>query len=109
MFCRETCEVTIQTNSEKLGGEGKVVQIDESKVGKRKYHRGHRVEGQWIFGGISRRRFEEMCSSGSRRSERGNTKEWIEPGTLIVSDCWKSYHNLDKHGLFTPNRVKGVR
>jgi len=20
------------------------------------------------------------------------------PGTLIVSDCWKSYHNLDKHG-----------
>ena len=25
-------------------------------------------------------------------------KDWIEPGTLIVSDCWKSYHNLDKHG-----------
>ena len=25
-------------------------------------------------------------------------KEWIEPGTLIVSDCWKSYHSLDKHG-----------
>ena len=52
MFCRETCEVTIQRNSEKLGGDGKVVQIDESKVGKRKYHRGHRVEGQWVFGGI---------------------------------------------------------
>ena len=52
MFCRETCEVTIQKKSEKIGGEGKVVQIDESKVGKRKYHRGHRVEGQWVFGGI---------------------------------------------------------
>lgn len=38
--------------SEKIGGVGKVVQIDESKVGKRKYHRGHRVEGQWVFGGI---------------------------------------------------------
>ena len=25
-------------------------------------------------------------------------KDWIEPGTLIVSDCWKSYHNLNKHG-----------
>ena len=52
MFCRETCEVTIQKKSEKIGGEGKVVQIDESKVGKRKYHRGHSVEGQWVFGGI---------------------------------------------------------
>ena len=25
-------------------------------------------------------------------------QDWIEPGTLIVSDCWKSYHNLDKYG-----------
>lgn len=36
----------------KLGGPGKTVQIDESKIGKRKYHRGHHVEGQWVFGGI---------------------------------------------------------
>ena len=34
------------------GGPGKLVQIDESKVGQRKYHRGHVVEGQWVFGGI---------------------------------------------------------
>ena len=39
-------------DSESIGGEGKVVQIDESKFGKRKYHRGHHVEGQWVFGGI---------------------------------------------------------
>lgn len=25
-------------------------------------------------------------------------KEWIEPGTLIISDCWKAYCNLEKHG-----------
>ena len=30
----------------KIGGENKRVQIDESKIGKRKYHRGHRIEGQ---------------------------------------------------------------
>ena len=35
-----------------IEGYGKRVQIDESKFGKRKYHRGHRIEGQWVFGGI---------------------------------------------------------
>ena len=24
-------------------------------------------------------------------------KDWIEPGTTIVSDCWKTYVNLEKH------------
>ena len=31
MFCRETCEVTINSKSEKIVGKGKVVQIDENK------------------------------------------------------------------------------
>ena len=25
-------------------------------------------------------------------------QDWIEPGTIIVSDCWKAYVNLDKYG-----------
>lgn len=25
-------------------------------------------------------------------------QKWIEPGTIIVSDCWKAYCNLEKHG-----------
>ena len=112
MFCRETYEVTIQRNSEKLGSEEKVGQIYESKVGKRKYHRGHRVEGQEVFGGIEK---DSSCFlvALEDRSERGNTlayhKRLVEPGTLIVSECWKSYHNLVIHG-FTPNRepFKGV-
>ena len=28
-FCREVCEITQLKNAEKLGGEGKIVQIDE--------------------------------------------------------------------------------
>ncbi|KAB0801580.1 hypothetical protein PPYR_03766, partial [Photinus pyralis] len=37
-----------------LGGEGVTVEIDEAKRGKRKYNRGRRIEGQWVFGGIER-------------------------------------------------------
>ena len=93
MFCRETVE--------KLGCEGKVIQIDESKVGKRKYHRGHRVEGQCFFGGIeedSRRCFLVAVEDPREAALLSIIQDWIEPGTLLVSDCWKSYHNLDKDG-----------
>ena len=40
-----------------VGGEGKTVQIDESKIGKRKYHCGHMAEGQWVFSAIK----EDSC------------------------------------------------
>lgn len=33
-----------------IGGDGKIVEIDESKYGHRKYYRGHRDDGQWVFG-----------------------------------------------------------
>ena len=25
-------------------------------------------------------------------------ERWIEPGIVIISDCWKAYCNLEKHG-----------
>ena len=50
-FFRECCLTVLLDNSEKIGGNGVEVEIDESKFGKVKYYRGHRVEGQWVFGG----------------------------------------------------------
>ena len=34
----------------KIGGRGKIIQLDESKFGKRKFNRGRRVEGHWVLG-----------------------------------------------------------
>lgn len=87
---------------EHLGGPGKLVQIDESKIGKRKYHRGHVVEGQWVFGGIeedSRKCFIATVEDRTEKTLLTLIQEWIKPGTTIVSDCWKGYINLEKHGF----------
>ncbi|GFT13832.1 hypothetical protein TNCV_3023061 [Trichonephila clavipes] len=40
MFCREVCMAAVLKESEPLGGEGKIVEIDESMFGKMKYERG---------------------------------------------------------------------
>jgi hypothetical protein len=37
-----------------VGGDGIVVEVDESKFGKRKFNRGHHIEGAWVVGGIER-------------------------------------------------------
>ena len=68
-FCRDVCEIIMFENSEKLGGESKTVQIDESKFGKRKYHH---VEGQWVFGGIEQDGRKIISCSG-REPGRRNT------------------------------------
>ena len=53
-FAREVCVEIIQRVSEQIGGDGKEVEIDKSKFGKRKYHRGKRVDSVLVFGGIER-------------------------------------------------------
>ena len=100
-FCREVCEVNYLECEEKIGGPGKRVQIDECKFGKRKYHRGHRVEGQWVFGGIeegSRKSFMFAVDDRSEATLLPIIETFIEKGTTIISDCWKAYCNLEKHG-----------
>ena len=52
-YCREVCyRVVCDESMPQIGGPGKIVEIDESKFGKRKNHKGHNIEGQWVFGGI---------------------------------------------------------
>lgn len=100
-FSREVLFDSLVINKGKIGGPGKTVEIEESKFGKRKYNRGHRVEGQWVFGGIERETGQCFMVPVGRRDR--NTllpiiKEWILPGTTIMSDCWKAYDCLKDEG-----------
>ena len=72
-----------------------------SKFGKRKYHRGHRVEGQWVFRGIEEESMRSFMAALDKRDEATLLpliQKHIAPGTTIISDCWKAYCNLEKHG-----------
>lgn len=100
-FNREVCTVILEKNSEKIGGVGKTVEIDESKFGKRKFHKGRRVEGVWVFGGIERetkRCFFKCVEDRTKDTLLSIIKENICPGTTIISDCWKSYDCLQSEG-----------
>ncbi|CAB9519936.1 pore calcium channel protein 1 [Seminavis robusta] len=82
-----------------IGGIGVEVEIDESKFGKRKYHRGHRVDGVWVFGGVERTP-ERKCFLVAVEDRKKPTlealiKEFILPGSIIISDKFPSYEDLE--------------
>ena len=100
-FIREVLEHYTINNCKKIGGIGKIVEIDEAKFGKRKYNKGKRVERQWVFGAICRETREFFAVPVERRDKHtllAIIKEWILPGTIIYSDCWKSYDCLGDEG-----------
>lgn len=100
-FCREVCMEVCLMSSEPIGGVGMIVEIDESKFGKRKYERGRRVDGRWVFGGIergSRKTFFRVVENRGKDVLLAIIKEFVLPGTTIISDCWKSYDCLEDEG-----------
>lgn len=50
-YFRELIEASLDEEDTFIGGPNIVVEIDETKVGKRKHHRGHPVDGVWVLGG----------------------------------------------------------
>ena len=111
-FFQEACICAVMDNSQPIGGNGIEVEIDESKFGKRKYHRGHCVEGQWVFGG--REKYDKTRIFMIPVHNRKQTtlllliQKLIKPGSIIHSDCWKAYNKLTSMGYthITVNRSK---
>lgn len=80
-----------------IGGHGKIVEIDESKFGKRKYNRGHHIEGQWVFGGVERESNKFFLIPVEQRDKATLLpiiKKYILSGSTIISDCWAAYKTL---------------
>lgn len=86
-------------HQKQIGGDGIIVEIDEAKFGRRKYNRGRLITGQWLFGGIERGTKKIfILPVVSRKAEVliPIIKKHIAPGSIIYSDCWKAYEQIDK-------------
>jgi transposase-like protein len=101
-FCREVCISYCYDNTKTIGGEGTIVEIDEAKFGKRKFNVGRLLCGQWVFGGIERGSNNLFLVPVERRDSvtlLAIIKQYILPGTTIISDCWKAYDCLEQEGF----------
>ncbi|CEP16296.1 hypothetical protein [Parasitella parasitica] len=82
----------------RIGGEGVVVEIDESKFGKRKYNRERCVEGIWVVGGIERtkqrRCFMKVAENRNALALNEIIRRHILPGSIVHTDCWRAYRSI---------------
>jgi hypothetical protein len=88
------------TQNLRIGGDNIIVQIDETCLMKNKYHRGRLLRSQkWIFGGIVLGNHELFFFEYVERRNENTLLEIIRrrilPGTIIMSDMWGGYQNLE--------------
>ena len=103
-FCHDLCKQYIEENPTEIGGfndnaQPLVIEINESKIFHRKYHRGQWCEGHWVFGGVecgTDRCFLVTVPDRHAETLRAQVERWIFPGTHIVSDAWAAYAHLEQ-------------
>ena len=92
-----------------IGGPGVIVEVDETKLGKRKYNRGHRVEGVWVVVGVERtverRAFAVSVEKRDADTLREIVLNHVRPGSVIHTDLWKGYSWLDGDGRYSHGTV----
>ena len=85
-----------------IGGEGIVIEIDEAKFGKRKYSRGHLVEGAWVLGGVERTPERKVFLKVVEQRGAGTLLpiilQHVAPGSVIHTDLWRAYAELSDNG-----------
>jgi transposase-like protein len=90
---------TLEEEDTIVGGPGIVVQIDETKLGKRKYNRGHRVDGVWVLAGVeitnSRKIFLVKVEDRKAETILEVIRHHVAPGSIIHTDMFKAYSRID--------------
>ena len=104
MFAR----IILERSSQKIGGYLKIVEIDEALLHRRKYQKGRLKESGWVIGGIERpskpgevpKLFLEACPNRRRETLEELIQKNVLPGTIILTDSFKSYSHLHELGYY---------
>ncbi|KII71499.1 hypothetical protein RF11_04044 [Thelohanellus kitauei] len=94
-FIREVCiHAVLKISDGKIGGPGLTVE---------KIHLGRVIDGKWVVGGICRETkdvFLVPCHDNKRNGLAlvEITTQNVNPGSLIITDCWKGYEGLTQEG-----------
>ena len=95
----QTLERLVESGEMKLGGPGKVVEVDECKLYTPKYHRGHPQTSSdvWVVGLLERDKTGGRKSAFVLTTDRSASflipfiNKWVRKKSILVSDCWKGY------------------
>ena len=83
-----------------IGGPGVIVEIDESKFGKQKYHKAHRVGGIWVLGMVERALCQKLVLIKVKNRKADTLtmliKKYVMPGSVLY---------IKTAGKDTPNWV----
>lgn len=101
---RKCCEIQMNSIENKqglIGGLNRIVEIDETWIGERKYRRGRNVAGRWILGIIERRssnyRLQLIENSRSATELTKMIRKHVHQDSTIMTDSWKSYARLSDY------------
>ncbi|KAA6381097.1 MAG: hypothetical protein EZS28_023378 [Streblomastix strix] len=96
----------LSNNAEQIGGQGVTIKCDEAPFGRRKYNKGRQRLQTWVLGGIERdmrenqprRMFLEPVANRNSETLCEIIQRRVLPGTIIITDMWRAYSNLDRNG-----------
>lgn len=86
---------------QELGGEGIIVQIDESVVTRRKFNQGRAVKEKWVIGMYDT---ERKCGvvvyvvKRDKETLHPIIQEYVKTGSIIWTDGWAAYNGLQDLG-----------
>ena len=104
-YFRYICNADINERHTKIGGEGKIVEMDESMFGKMKYGKGDPTKRRrtWVFAGKCRETggiFVRICPFNKRTKKIlwPIVQENVVRGTMLYTDGWRAYRKLPTLG-----------
>ncbi|KAJ4429059.1 hypothetical protein ANN_26055 [Periplaneta americana] len=103
-YCREASMDSLDcryANQPLIDGQGHIVEVDECKIGRPKFHVGRLVEGMWVLGLTDRQTREirlKVCPDNHRDAQTLRLiRKHVQPNMTIYTDCWRGYDSLNQH------------